>query len=51
MCWPSSVRVLGICGLTASALAAAGGFLDKPYLIGVGGLVMVIGNLYAMWRG
>lgn len=48
---PSSVRVLGICGLTASAFAAAGGFLDKPALVGASGAVMLVGNLYAIWKG
>lgn len=44
----SSVRVLGACGLAASLCAALGGFFDRPALLGAGGAVMFLGNLYAL---
>jgi hypothetical protein len=47
----TSARMLGICGLTASVCAAAGGFMDKPWLLGFGGCVMIVGNLYALLKG
>jgi hypothetical protein len=47
----SPVRVLGVCGLAAAVLSATGGFADVPVLIGIGGAVMLIGNVYAVWRG
>ena len=45
------VRVLGICGLIASALAALGGFANLPVLLGASGAVMFVGNLYATIKG
>ncbi len=45
---PSSVRVLGICGLCAATLSAAAGFFNAPVLLGLSGAVMVAANLYAM---
>lgn len=47
----SAVRVLGFCGLVASALAAAGGFMNMPALLGASGAVMFAGNVYAAIRG
>lgn len=47
----TSVRVLGVCGLLASLLAAASGYFDAPVLLGLSGTVMVGGNVYAMLRG
>ena len=44
------VRVLGACGLMASALAACSCFLGVPILLGMSGAVMVAGNLYALIR-
>lgn len=46
----SSARVLGICGLIAATLSAIGGFADVPALLGVAGVVMVAGNVYATVR-
>lgn len=46
----TSVRVLGLCGLLSAALSAAGGFSGATWLIGVAGLVMLAGNLYATVR-
>lgn len=48
MTWPSPVRVLGACGLTAAALASLAGFLNQPSLLGMSGAVMVAANIYAM---
>lgn len=45
----SPVRVLGCCGLFASGLVAASGFLNEPILLGISGAVMVVGNLYALF--
>lgn len=45
---PSSVRVLGTCGLVAALLATGAGFFDLPILLGLSGAIMVAGNLYAM---
>ena len=48
MSLPSAVRVLGLCGLVASACSTAAGFLDMPALLGIGGVVMVVANVYAL---
>lgn len=45
-----ATRVLGICGLVAASLAAVGGFANVPALVGASGAVMLLGNLYAIWR-
>jgi hypothetical protein len=47
----SAARVLGVCGLVSAALSMASGFAASPVLLGVAGLVMVVGNLYAMVKG
>lgn len=44
----TAVRMLGVCGLLSALFSFAGGFLDRPGLIGAGGLVMIVGNVYAM---
>lgn len=46
--WPTSARVLGVCGLVAAILSTASGFLAAPSLLGISGAVMVGANLYAM---
>lgn len=48
---PAAVRVLGACGLAASALSSAAGFFAMPSLLGVAGVVMTAANLYALTTG
>lgn len=48
---PAAVRVLGGCGLVASALSSAAGFFAMPSLLGVAGVVMTAANLYALTTG
>lgn len=45
------VRMLGACGMLAALYSAISGFTDTPYLLGVAGLVMLLGNVFAMVRG
>lgn len=47
----TSVRFLGLCGLIASVLTSIAGFLKSPVLLGIAGVVMIVGNIYAMWKG
>lgn len=47
----SATRVLGVAGLVSAALVSVGGLADVPVLVGVAGLVMVAGNLYAVRKG
>jgi len=42
------IQILGLCGLTSSALVAVGGFIGIPALIGIAGVVMLVGNAYAL---
>lgn len=44
-----ATKVLGVCGASASALAAIAGFADMPMLLGISGAVMFVGNLYAIF--
>lgn len=46
----TSARMLGLCGLVASTLSMLGGFCHLDALIGAGGVVMLVGNVYAMVR-
>ena len=46
----TSVRFLGACGLMASALAAASGYVGMPILLGFWGAVMIVGNVYSLVR-
>lgn len=45
-----ATKALGICGLSASALAMLSGFANIPLLLGVSGAIMVVGNLYAIFK-
>lgn len=47
----TAVRVLGACGLLAAFCSALAGFMGVPFLLGVSGAVMVIGNVYAIAAG
>lgn len=47
----NAVRVLGACGLASACLSAVGGFADATWLIGIAGVVMLGGNVYALARG
>lgn len=46
----TSARVLGVCGLAASLLAAYAG-LGNPWALTASGVVMGVANAYALWRG
>lgn len=43
-----SVRVLGACGLLSAAFSSFGGLANIPMLIGIGSLVMLLGNIFAL---
>lgn len=45
-----ATRVLGLCGLISACAAALGGFFHVPELVGVSGTIMIIGNLYAIFK-
>ena len=47
----TAVRVLGACGLLAAFCSALAGFMDVPFLLGLSGAVMVVGNVYAIVAG
>lgn len=47
----TAVRVLGACGLLAAVCSALAGFFGVPFLLGVSGAVMVVGNVYAIANG
>jgi hypothetical protein len=42
--------MMAFAGIASSALLAMGGFFDSPVFIGVGGLVMFMGNMQALVR-
>jgi len=46
---PAATRVLGGCGLIAAVLTTCAAV--DIHIVALGGLVMVIGNVYALWRG
>lgn len=48
---PSPVRVLGICGFLCAILTMIGGFINNHWLIGIGSMIMVVANIYAIIRG
>ena len=41
----SGARVLALCGITSSIFAMTGGFFNVPEFVGIGGAVMLIGNI------
>jgi len=43
-----AVRVLGACGILSAACSTLGGFMNLPALVGLAGLVMLIGNIFAL---
>ena len=47
----TAVRVLGACGLLAAFCSALAGFMGVPFLLGLSGAVMVVGNVYAIVAG
>ncbi len=44
----TAVRMLGACGLLSAACSALGGFTATPALVGAAGVVMLVGNLFAL---
>lgn len=47
----SGARILAVCGVIASVCSMAGGFLDMPVLMGIGGAVMLFGNIAVSFKG
>ena len=47
----TAARVLGACGLLAAFCSALAGFMGVPFLLGLSGAVMVVGNAYAIVAG
>ncbi len=43
-----AVKVLGACGIISAACSALGGFAAQPALLGVAGVVMLFGNIFAL---
>lgn len=43
------LQVVAACGIISSCLASAGGFTKTPFLLGLAGLTMLTGNLYALF--
>ena len=48
---PTSARVLGSCGMLAALCGTIGGFTGQSWLIGLANFVMLLANLYALWKG
>ncbi len=44
----SPIQVLAACGIVSGVLSTAGGLLGIFFLIGLGSLIMLTGNLYAL---
>jgi hypothetical protein len=42
------LRVLGFCGLSSAWLTFVAGQTENPAYLSVAGLIMVVGNLYAL---
>ncbi len=47
----NAVRILGLCGLLSALCSAVAGFMDVPFLLGIAGAAMVVGNVYAIAAG
>ena len=44
----SPLQVLAACGIISGVLGTAGGLLGIVFLIGLGSLIMLTGNVYAL---